>query len=1419
SPPWEGSGQDWTSGVIDTFVNVTGLELYNGETYYVSIRAVDYAGNVSSIVSSNGLIVDIEPPGQGFVNDGSFTDLNWYNQDTSLTAFWTGFSDALSGVKDYTISIGTTAGMEDVMTWTNVGSDTTGTFDGLELAETITYYFNVIASDSVGNVGTVVSSDGITIDLSPPNTFMNIENFYIGPDRWNNENPLVGTADDDLSGVESVELIVTRLEDNYFWSEEGWTLDSSSVIASGNTSWNYQFTLSNFGDGQFFKVYALAVDSAGNKDLTPTLDSLIYDSSLPESFVQIDMEFYNDLSWDSDSSITGTSVDSISGIDSVLIAIERLSDNQWLDGTQWRPFETWQNPLGLETWYFQLSIDNLNDSTSYNIYSKAFDLAGNQQLELGSSIFTYDNSIPATGQVYDGTEAGIDIDWSNIDDFISAFWTGFNDIISGISQYEYMITDGSVNTLVPWTSVGVDTFVVDSSLSLQTGMQYFVNVRATDGAGNISLEAMSDGVIVDTIAPVITYIYEGSFGNDLDFQYNNDSLSIAWGGSDSRAISNYAVSLGSAPELEDIVNWVDVSSNMNHVFDNLNLEPDSTYYANVKAYDQAGNISGTISGDGITIDQTAPVAGLVADFEIDDVDWTAIDYQILSYLVGFSDSLSGVAEYWVSIGLSPGLTQVLDWTSNGSNTSFAYVVALTQGPTYYVNAYAIDAVGNVSATVSSDGFGVDLDSPLAGTVFDGQTVDLDWTNNDSTLSANWSGFSDATSSIENYEYSIGTSAGSQNITQWTLIPGTLITVTQDSLNLTHGTTYFFNLHAYDEADNVSQTISSNGITLDTEIPVINQLTEGSPENPAYQASDDSLALFCNANDNLSGIGLYQFAVGSTEGDSDIVAWTEFTSENSSVIFEPLVLNNGSTYYGQVKVFDQAGNFNLLAGDGVIIDATPPASGSVIDLTDLSVIEDQDLTNSITTLSAFMSGFIDTLSGIERYEYAVGTSELNTDVKDWSMTDNDTLIFDNTLTLEHTQTYYISVRAFDVVENMSSPISSNGITVDEFAGPPVIESISIEPDSWISSSFDTEIDLQLSEPVQNFDISITANIESGYSIDTVYTADPPNIQLTLVGPFAALDSVSIGIHGLTDLLGFEAVDTFFSYITPMIGDFNTDNSVDILDLNQFVIGWQTQDYIFETGPVTGVIPNYIPNINGVFDLRDVMAFTRMWHWSNNTPALLLTDINQFGPQLDIKQSGKILDIALTDDIVSGQVLISYDQTKLEIENTIDQLNQNVLLLKSHYKEEGNLLIEKAYLSEKQEKHISLEMRSLVREDSYISIQYIFLDRNNNTLAQGFISQKVIAIPDEFALHQNYPNPFNPVTTILYDLPQESQVFLIVYDILGREVKTLINSKEEAGYKSVRWNGRNNFGQKVSAGMYFYRLETSGFVKVNKMILLK
>ena len=94
-----------------------------------------------------------------------------------------------------------------------------------------------------------------------------------------------------------------------------------------------------------------------------------------------------------------------------------------------------------------------------------------------------------------------------------------------------------------------------------------------------------------------------------------------------------------------------------------------------------------------------------------------------------------------------------------------------------------------------------------------------------------------------------------------------------------------------------------------------------------------------------------------------------------------------------------------------------------------------------------------------------------------------------------------------------------------------------------------------------------------------------------------------------------------------------------------------------------------------------------------------------------------------------------------------------------------------------------------------------------------------IPDEFALHQNYPNPFNPVTTLRYDLPETDFVNITIYDMLGREVKTLINQTQDAGYRSVIWDATNDYGKPVSAGIYLYQIHAGEYISTKKMVLLK
>jgi len=94
-----------------------------------------------------------------------------------------------------------------------------------------------------------------------------------------------------------------------------------------------------------------------------------------------------------------------------------------------------------------------------------------------------------------------------------------------------------------------------------------------------------------------------------------------------------------------------------------------------------------------------------------------------------------------------------------------------------------------------------------------------------------------------------------------------------------------------------------------------------------------------------------------------------------------------------------------------------------------------------------------------------------------------------------------------------------------------------------------------------------------------------------------------------------------------------------------------------------------------------------------------------------------------------------------------------------------------------------------------------------------------VPEVFALYPNYPNPFNPMTTIRYDLPQRSEVLITIYDILGREIRTLVNDLQDTGNKSVIWDSTDKFGRSVGTGIYLYQIQAGKFTRTWKMLLLR
>ena len=111
------------------------------------------------------------------------------------------------------------------------------------------------------------------------------------------------------------------------------------------------------------------------------------------------------------------------------------------------------------------------------------------------------------------------------------------------------------------------------------------------------------------------------------------------------------------------------------------------------------------------------------------------------------------------------------------------------------------------------------------------------------------------------------------------------------------------------------------------------------------------------------------------------------------------------------------------------------------------------------------------------------------------------------------------------------------------------------------------------------------------------------------------------------------------------------------------------------------------------------------------------------------------------------------------------------------------------------------------------------RDMADLGQLGIDDDFAGIAREFALYPNFPNPFNPETRIRFQLAENSDVKLMVYDVLGRKVRTLVSDRMDAGHHVINWDGLNDAGTDVASGMYVYRIKAGDFIAHRKMLLVR
>ena len=293
-----------------------------------------------------------------------------------------------------------------------------------------------------------------------------------------------------------------------------------------------------------------------------------------------------------------------------------------------------------------------------------------------------------------------------------------------------------------------------------------------------------------------------------------------------------------------------------------------------------------------------------------------------------------------------------------------------------------------------------------------------------------------------------------------------------------------------------------------------------------------------------------------------------------------------------------------------------------------------------------------------------------------------------------------------------------------------------------------------------------------------------------------------------------INDFMTY-NNLLGDYDADWDVDVEDLNAFVNAWPSAgvDTTVDIGPATGTSPYLSPSFDNLNDINDVSVFTRNWLWTKAQGKTSEPASPQKLNPIDFPAElfGNQIKITLPDNITAGRFEILNEGNTYQF--SVAKNNQSMIIL------ENNDSLEESY---------EFEFGRLAQDEKELFI-YIDGDASMTTVEvsyqlfskDGAAGNGIMELgsPDEFKLYQNYPNPFSSQTTFQYDVAEATSVKIYIYNTLGQLVKTIDRGDNSVGTHTVEWDGKNDDGDTLSSGVYFYQLRTKDFNKTMKMLLVK
>ena len=293
----------------------------------------------------------------------------------------------------------------------------------------------------------------------------------------------------------------------------------------------------------------------------------------------------------------------------------------------------------------------------------------------------------------------------------------------------------------------------------------------------------------------------------------------------------------------------------------------------------------------------------------------------------------------------------------------------------------------------------------------------------------------------------------------------------------------------------------------------------------------------------------------------------------------------------------------------------------------------------------------------------------------------------------------------------------------------------------------------------------------------------------------------------------------------LGDADFDSDTDINDVLAVV------DFILEEDfPTEDEFRNVDVNVDEEINIADVIMMVDIIYGGNaRTMAFDINEIAYVDLIHDYKNYKLGLSIDYSGPVRGIELELEYDDKMVNILSTDLSKTQNDVLVTSNRRENGRVKVLVANLNSgmienDQNMYLSIPLQfdGNDYQVSTVSLKGITIVGADGSIIKSIArteSSEIKAIPVSFALQQNFPNPFNPSTEIRFDLPENDNVTLAVYNMMGQKIKTLTSGNMSPGYHSIIWNGTNDAGAKVATGMYFYSINTSSFQSIKKMLFLK